>query len=64
MTGTAVLFLQDDRTIILRNIEKTVMEEIQSQTGSDQCICHVEEKKVNYGSVKHAIWMDRADIGD
>lgn len=64
MTGTAVLYLQDDRITILRNIEKTVMEEIQAQSGSDQCICHVDEKEVDYGSVKHAIWMDRADIGD
>lgn len=64
MTGTAILYMQDERMIILRNIEKTVMEEIQSQCGCDRCICHVDNQKVDYGSVKHAIWMDRADIGD
>ncbi len=64
MTGTAVLYMADEKMLILRNIEKEVMEEIQSQCGHDQCICHVDEKEVNYGSVKYAMWMERVDIGD
>lgn len=64
MTGTAVLYLEDERMIILRDVEKKVAEEIKSQCGERSCSYHLEERRVDLGPVKHVIWMDRADIGD
>ena len=64
MQGTAVLYKEDHKTIILRNIEKTVVEQIKSQCGCDHCFCQIDEKQVDFGHVAHVIWMDRADIGD
>lgn len=64
MTGTAVLYLEDEKMIILRDVEKKVAEEIKSQYGNKNCSYHLDERKVEVGkSVKHLIWMDRADLG-
>lgn len=62
--GTAVLYKENNRIVILRNIEKTLLEKIKSQCGLDSCICRIDEKVVNYGKVSHVIWMDRGHIGD
>lgn len=65
MTGTAVLYKENQQIVILRNIEKDVVEQIKTQCGSEHSYCQVEEKKVDYGRVSHVIWMEqRADIGD
>ncbi|WP_134702286.1 hypothetical protein [Ammoniphilus sp. YIM 78166] len=64
MTGTAVLYKENQQTVILRNIDKSVVEQIKKQCGWDHCICNVDNKEVDYGHVSHVIWMDRADIGD
>ncbi|RXT00686.1 hypothetical protein [Ammoniphilus sp. CFH 90114] len=62
--AAAVLYLENQRTVILRNINKTLVNEIRSQCGKKRCICRVDGKEVDYGSVSHVVWMDRADIGD
>ncbi len=60
----AILYLQDQPTIILRNIDRKLVETIESQCGRESCLCTIEGQEVDYGKVSHVIWMDRADIGD
>ncbi|MEW9668336.1 hypothetical protein [Ammoniphilus sp. 3BR4] len=62
--AAAVLYLADNRTIILRNVDKEIVEEIKSQCGNDRCICLIDGKEVDYGRVSHVIWVEQADIGD
>ncbi|WP_134704595.1 hypothetical protein [Ammoniphilus sp. YIM 78166] len=62
--GTAVLYKEDQNIVILRGVEKELVEEIKSQCGNEHCICQLSGEKVDYGSVKHVLWMDRVDIGD
>ncbi|MEW9671474.1 hypothetical protein [Ammoniphilus sp. 3BR4] len=60
----AVLYKENQEMVILRNVDKSVLEQIKAQCGNDRCICKIDDKEVDYGAVSHVIWMDRADIGD
>lgn len=60
----AVLYKENQKVLILRDIEKDVVEQIQSQCGSQHSYCKIDGKEVDFGCVDHVIWMDRADIGD
>ncbi|WLR52008.1 hypothetical protein LC040_03595 [Bacillus tianshenii] len=52
MTGTAVLYRENEEIMFLEGIEKSTYEEICKQSGSEKCKCQLEDKTLDLGKVK------------
>lgn len=57
MTGTA-LVLNEENLVVLENIEKSVYEELQGRTGTNNCICSVNNSVVHLGKVSSVLWSE------
>ncbi|MDE3838333.1 hypothetical protein C0966_02900 [Bacillus methanolicus] len=58
MKGTAILFQADHSVTIIEDVEHTVYEEIKSQCGCEHCICKLENKIVDFGTVSPVFWHE------
>ena len=58
MTGTAILFQEDQKVTVIENIDKTIFKEIKNQSGSQDCKCKIDNKTIHFGTVSPAVWHD------
>jgi len=57
MKGTAILF-QEQNVTFIEDVDHSIYEEIKEQCGCEQCTCHLENKKVNFGFVSPVFWHE------
>ncbi|OEH93799.1 hypothetical protein [Bacillus solimangrovi] len=51
MTGTAVLYRENEDILYLEGIEKSTYEEIVKQSGQEKCQCKLDHKTIDLGKV-------------
>ncbi|MDC2864902.1 MULTISPECIES: hypothetical protein [unclassified Bacillus (in: firmicutes)] len=57
MTGTA-LVLNEENLVVLENVEKSVYEELQERTGTNDCTCSINNSVVHLGKVSSVLWSE------
>jgi hypothetical protein len=58
MKGTAILFKEDQKVTFIEDIDHSVFEELEEQTGSKQCRCKLKDKVIDFGSVSPVYWHE------
>lgn len=57
MTGTA-LVLNEENLVVLENVEKSVYNELQEQTGTNNCACSINNSVIHLGKVSSVLWSE------
>ncbi|MDM5189718.1 hypothetical protein QUF99_21080 [Bacillus sp. DX4.1] len=57
MAGTT-LVLNEENLVVLENVDKSVYEELQEQTGEEHCTCAVDASVVHLGKVSSVLWNE------